>query len=161
MSAGTLALAPQRQRFDRTIWNQLSSLDVRILDELAYLSRLQAQKSTTGARYCVPGRRWLAERLGCSVETISEHTSRLADLGLIRKLQRRPLDGKFQTNLYRLIHPMAWMAARVARAVTRVANRMPRMAHIASVQRTERVSQQPKESLRDIIQRGLRKFAPT
>jgi len=151
--------APRRV-IDQTLWRQLSSIDIRLLEVLAYLSRLTARRSPTGASYCIPGRAWLATRLGCSRETISEHVARLARLGLIHRQQRRPVDGRWQTNLYRLIHPGAWVAARCLHVVLATARRMPRMARLAFSPRREETDVRSKESLREVIQRGLAKWGP-
>ena len=155
----TAALPPRR--YDNALWNQLRSIDLRLLDELAFLSRKQRQRSPSGATYCCPGRAYLARKLDCSIETISDHISHLAQLGLIHRVQRRPHAGRFQTTLYRLIHPMAWAAARVRQLVLRTAHRVPIKTHIASVQKNRDSIPRQKESLRDIIARGLAKFAAT
>ena len=151
---------PPKQSFDRTTWNQLSSLDIRILDELAFLSRSTATRSATGARYCYPSRPWLAQRLACSVETITRHTSKLARLGLLAKLQRRPVRGTWQTNLYRLIHPMAWAAARLRANIVRLSNRLSRMPGLASSQSRRVIDRTRKEGLAEIIARGMAKWGP-
>lgn len=147
-------------KFDRETWNRLSSLDLRILEELAYLCRITRQRSPTGAVYCYPGRFWLAQRTGSSVRTITRHVTKLAGLGLLSKLQRRPTAGRWQTNLYRLIHPMAWAAARVRQLVTRQGDRRPPTAHLASSLKRRSDDRNGAEALRAIIARGLAKFAP-
>lgn len=154
-----LSLAPRRA-FDRQIWNQLSSLDLRLLDELAFLSRLTASKSPSGAKYCFPGRVWLAQRLGCSLETITRHTKKLRDLGLLSKLQRRQVAGTWQTCLYRIVHPMAWAAAQLRQKLAATADRLSKVPHIASPSERRVNVPHHAESLREIIARGLAKFAP-
>lgn len=160
----SLGLVPQRttppRRFDRDTWNQLSSIDVRLLDALGFLSRCTAKRSPTGALYAIPGRRWLAKHLGCSVETITRHTTKLRDLGLLKKLQRRPVTGQWQTCLYRLVHPMAWAAAAITGRVTRLARRLSFQADKASPLKGRENVTTSKESLRDVIARGLAKFGP-
>lgn len=122
----------KRRPFPHDLWNQLSSIDVRLLDELAYLCHRQAKTSPSGAPYCRPGRRYLATKLGCSVETITRHTRKLSSLGMLLKTQRRPTNGIYHTNLYRLIHWVAWRAAAIRHYVARVAHRRPKLAAKAS-----------------------------
>jgi hypothetical protein len=149
-----------RRRFDRDTWNRLSGIDARLLDALAYLSRLSAERSPTRARYCTPGRKWLGQHLACSVETITRHTSKLAALGLLRKTQRRPVRGTWQTNLYVLHHPMAWAMGKLRAQLLAVSHRLSQMPRIAPSADRRRTDQRQKESLHDIIRRGLTRFGP-
>lgn len=149
------------RRFPRAIWNQLTGLDARLLDVLAYLSRLQAKRSPTGARYCVPGRTWLAAHLDCSTTSISRHTSKLRDLGLLSKRQRRPVAGTWQTCLYSLNHPTTWQFAALRSKIEQISNRLSKKSALASSSTSKTVTKPMKESLRDVIQRGYAKFAPT
>lgn len=158
-TAQPLALVPRRA-WDRSVWNQLTSIDLRLIDELAFLSRLTSKSSRSGATYCFPGREWLAARLGCSVETITRHTKKLRDLGLLHKLQRRQVAGSWQTCLYRLVHPMAWAAAALRSKIAATARRLSELPHIASPSERRVTVQSSKESLRDVLARGLAKFAP-
>lgn len=119
-----------RRPWPRQAWNQLTSVDIRLLDHLGYLSRRQSERSPTGATYCTPGRQYLARQLGCSVETISRHSTKLENLGIISKVQRRPIEGRWQTNLYRLTHWIAWRAASIRTMVRKLAHRLSKPAHI-------------------------------
>lgn len=153
------APSPTRDRLDKTTWNQLRSQDFRLLDVLAYLSKLHSQRSPTGAHYCTPGRTWLARQLQCSTRTISRHTARLAALGVIQKTQRRPRAGHWSTNLYRVVRRAGWRAAAFAQTLRTVTHRLTQPARLASPSGRENVSPRPNESLRDIIRRGMAKFA--
>ena len=72
-------------RFPIETYQKLDGIDLKLLNEVAYLSKLQ--KKRTGSAYCCPGRAYLAAKVGCDVGTISRHTSKLVALG-IRQLQR-------------------------------------------------------------------------
>lgn len=98
------------QQFPQDIYRQLEGVDYRLIDELSFLSNLQAQR--TGSRYCIPGRKYLARKLGVCVRTISRHITKLRKLGVIDAIQRRPVGGIFQTNLYRLYPAVEWAAKR-------------------------------------------------
>lgn len=155
-----LRLTPADRRLDRTRWNQLRSGDFRFLDTVGYLSRLQAKRSPVGATYCTPGRVWLATQLQCSVRTVSRITARLASIGVLQKQQRRPRRGHWSTNLYRIVGRAGWRAAALAHQLRRLSHRLSQPARLAQSQKTENDSQRPNESLRDIISRGMAKFAP-
>jgi DNA-binding transcriptional ArsR family regulator len=153
--------AEKRQRFERDTWNQLTSIDLRLLEEMGWLSRQTHRRSPSGAYYCFPGRLWLGIRVGASTRTISRHLAKLARLGLLSKRQRRPRLGRWQSNLYRLIHPMAWAAARVRQMLTKCGDRRTQTAHIASSLKRREKDRGSAEALRAIIARGLAKFAPS
>lgn len=148
------------RHLDRSRWNQLGAADFRLLDVLGFLSKLQAQRSPSGAHYCTPGRAWLAQQLQCSTRTISRRTAHLARIGVLAKQQRRPVNGHWSTNLYRIIGRAGWRAAALAHQLRRLTHRLTQPARLASHSVRETVSQRPNESLREIIQRGMAKFAP-
>jgi len=142
-----------RQQFPRSIWNQLTGLDSRLLDELAYLSRLTAKRSPKRASYCTPGRAWLAKRLECSETTISRRTSHLRNLGILQKLQRRPISGHWQTCLYALVHPIAWQAARLRALVSKTAHRVSRMTHLAPLKERTTTQKRNDATFKELIAR--------
>lgn len=158
----TMALG--QQRWPRELWNQLSSIDLRLIDELAYLCRRQAQTGRSGAAYCHPGRRYLARKLGCSIPTVSRHISKLKALGMLTAFQRRPKHGTWQTNLYKLIAWTSWRAAQIRHLVASVAHRVSKPTHIAASSEANSQPQTSKESLRDVFDRwrakGLLKSTP-
>lgn len=151
----------RRRPLDATTWNQLRAQDFRLLDHLAFLSRLTAKRSPANAHYCTPGRAWLADRLGCSLRTVSRTTARLARLGVLQVQQRRPRNGNWSTNLYRIIHRSGWRAAAFAQQIRALAHRATRPARLASPVREKNINRRPENDLRTIIARGMAKFAPT
>lgn len=152
---------PLQRRWPTDVWNKLTGIDARLLEQLAFLSRLQRAKSPTGKAYCTPSRAWLAERLGCHRDTISRHTSKLALLGIVRKLQRRPVRGEWQTCLYGICNPLGWKFAGLRAAISRVANRLTETSALASSKRGMKGIGAPKETLADVIARGRLKFTAT
>lgn len=107
-------------QFPQEIYQKLDGIDLKLLDELAFLCRQQKKK--TGSAYCCPGRRYLAGKLGVDVGTISRHTTKLLELGILDKRQRRPVRGIWQTCLYRLRSWQAWALGRVAGLIRKVGN---------------------------------------
>jgi hypothetical protein len=73
-------------------------VDVRILEELSFLGQERG--------YSTPGRKYLANIIGCTVRTITRHLSKLVKLGYLQRQLRtfRTPDGKIhnRTNLYRV-----------------------------------------------------------
>jgi hypothetical protein len=106
--------------FPSDIYQKLDGIDLKLLNEFAFLSRLQRKR--TGSAYCCPGREYLAGKLGCDVGTISRHTSKLVGLGILDKRQRRPVRGIWQTCLYRLRSYKAWMLGQIAGLTRKIGN---------------------------------------
>ncbi len=99
-------------RFPQETYQKLDGIDLKLLNEIAFLSRLQRKK--TGSAYCCPSRNYLAGKLGVDVGTISRHTTKLLELGVLEKIQRRRVRGIWQTCLYKLRTWQAWALGRVA-----------------------------------------------
>jgi DNA-binding transcriptional MocR family regulator len=118
-------------QFPWNIWNQLTGIDLRLLDELIFLSRATARRSPRHAHYCIPGRKYLARKLGCSIVTISRHIAKLKHLGIIEAFQRRPIAGTWQTNFFRVLTWQAWKFGQIRTLVTGIANRVSQLTHIA------------------------------
>ena len=111
-----------QQRFPEDIYQQLDGVDFRLIDELTFLSKLQRER--TGASYCIPGRKYLARKLRVCVRTVSRHIAKLRKLGVLDTVQRRPVLGQFQTNLYKVFEWTVWKARRVISMVRHVAKAM-------------------------------------
>jgi DNA-binding transcriptional ArsR family regulator len=105
-------------QFPQDIYQQLDGIDFRLLDELAFLCRKQRQR--TGAAYCCPGREYLARKVDCDIGTISRHTTKLERLGLIEKIQRRPVRGQWRSCLYRLRSWVSWRLGQIAGMLRKV-----------------------------------------
>jgi DNA-binding transcriptional ArsR family regulator len=108
------------KRFPQETYQKLDGIDLKLLDEIAFLSRQQRKR--TGSAYCRPSRAYLGKKLGVDVGTISRHTSKLVDLGVLDKQQRRPVRGIWQTCLYRLRNWQAWALGRVAGFLRKIGN---------------------------------------
>lgn len=118
----TLPASPQAHHlhlpFPHDITLQLDGADLRILEEMNFLSRLQAKKSRTGAKYCTPGEEYLGEKVGLSRSRVSDHICKLEKLGLLQVQRRRPINGRWQTNLYKIINWCWWRMAAILRKTT-------------------------------------------
>lgn len=151
------------QQFPQDIYQQLDGIDFRLLDELAYLCKQQRQRST--AAYCCPGREYLAKKVGCDVGTVSRHTSKLEKLGLIEKIQRRPIRGQWRSCLYRLRNWVAWRLGQIGAMLRQGGKKKPKEsatshrvrpdAHIAAAYESNAFEPHSKEE----IERGKAFFA--
>ncbi len=88
---------------------RLAWSDVRVFEELTYLCRLRKKKGLVP--YVIPSRKYLARKTGYCVTTVSRSTSRLVARGLLRKVQRRPIRGIYQTCLYKPVPRKFWRLA--------------------------------------------------
>lgn len=111
--------SPHPRPFDQATYNKLDATDLRLLEHLNFLSRLQAKKSPTGARYCCPSERYLAANLSVSRETVSHHVSKLRRLGILDVTRRRQIRGIWRTNMYKII---SWVWWRLRQATLRALN---------------------------------------
>lgn len=112
-----------------TQWLAFSGPALKLLDIIDYLARQQSKRSKTGAYYATPSRAWLAQRIGCSVRTVSRAIAELTAAGWLLRSQRRRIGGVYQTNLYRLAAAGRRGAARLHYLLKGVLHRGPRMAH--------------------------------
>lgn len=131
--------------FPADIYRQLLGVDHRLLDELTFLARKQAQRSPSGARYCIPSRTYLAAKLGVCVRTVSRSVARLKRLGIIDAIQRRPVQGIWRTNLYKVKHWLGWRIGQMGQLLRaklpKAKHRGTPMAHIASRKREMKTSE--------------------
>lgn len=133
---------------------RLTGTELRIIDELHFLSEQQRSRSPKGAAYAIPGRRWLAQRCGVTVWQVSRATSRLANLGLLSKSQRRPQGGRWRSCIYWVHARTAWAAARVNRVVRAAFNRVRFTAHIAKSKQLLESKEPPRSATAAILEGG-------
>lgn len=122
-------------RVDQETLSKLDMLDYRLLSYLDFLSSCQAKKSPTGARYCNPGEKHLAEKLGVTRETISHHITKLTKLGVLSTTHRRKLRGVWQTNLYYVRRMASWAAGKLLAFLREAGNHVKRPAHLVNPMR--------------------------
>ena len=89
-------IVPQETR------KKLSATDIQIFDIISSMCKSQGKKGRSGAWYCFPGEKWIAEKIGRSRERVSKSVQRLQRLRLIDITHRRKREGHWQTNMYRL-----------------------------------------------------------
>lgn len=130
--AGTTQQTPDnRFHFPAETWKQLDGVDLRLLEEIAYLSDLQRKKSPTGARYCCPSELYLSQKIGVRREAISRHVNKLAELGVLSVTHRRKKGGNWQTNLYKVVKWVYWKVRQAVSGLRGKLHRVRPTAHIA------------------------------
>lgn len=94
---------------------KITATQIRILEQIDYLSRQQAKRSRWGARYCCPGQAYLARKIGVHPVTVSKAVTDLADKGILSVTHRRKVRGIWQTNLYRIMSRCWWRLGKIVR----------------------------------------------
>jgi len=122
---------PHPRQFDIETYRQLDGPDIRLLEEIDFLSRRQAKRSVTGARYCCPSEIYLSKKIGIARENVSRHISKLSRLGVLAVQNRRKLRGNWQTNLYKIVNWGWWRLRQAAQALRSTPARVTGTSHKA------------------------------
>lgn len=118
------------RRFDlQDTLNKLDGYDLRLLEEINYLSKQQGKKSKTGARYCCPGEAYLGNKIGLARENVSRHITKLSHLGILEVTHRSPIRDKFRTNLYKIRSWIWWRLGKILRSLRSLPNRVTPTSH--------------------------------
>lgn len=123
------------RKFDRETYNQITGLDARLLEAIAYDSRCQSKHSPTGARYSVKPQAYFARLLGVCRETISDAVRKLARIGILDITRRRKKHGVWQSNMYRIRSWMWWRLGKALRALRTNSHRVTQTSHITNPMR--------------------------
>lgn len=86
----------------KSIVLQLNESDIKVSDLLIDMIHRSEKKNPSKKMYCYPGEEWIAERLEISRETVSRAVQKLRRLGILVVINRRKVNGWWQTNLYKL-----------------------------------------------------------
>ena len=141
MPQTTTPSTPHPRQFDEETYRQLDGYDIRLLEEIEFLSKLQAKKSITGAKYCCPSEIYLSKKVGIARENISRHISKLSRLGILAITHRRKLRGNWQTNMYRIVSWVWWRLRQATQTLRSLPSRVTQPSHKAiSVRENEEPS---------------------
>lgn len=143
--------------FPADIIKQLSGHDFRLLEELSFLSRSQAKRSPTGARYCCPSEKYLAGKINLERANVSRHIAKLEKLGILSVTHRRPVRGHWRTNLYKIISWKWWKFSGLLKKATPTPHRVSRPTHLANPKR-EIVAPHYAEGLRSDLKSLLERW---
>lgn len=86
----------------------LTATQLRLLDEIAFLARTHSRTAPRGGKWCQPSRRYLAEKTGRSIWTISRATCDPRFRRLVDHHQQRKVRGIWRTCKYYIRHRSAW-----------------------------------------------------
>jgi len=99
---------PQPLPPTKTPLQKLTVTHLRLIDEIAYLSRLHARTAPRGGKWCQPSRRYLAEKCARSIWTISRATNDARFAPMVSHRQQRKRQGVWRTCKYWIISKHAW-----------------------------------------------------
>lgn len=110
----------------------LSLRQVHLVGRVVYLSLLHGVNSSRRGVYCVPSEKYLSKDAYCARETVSRNITTIKKLGLLRVIQRRPVEGRFSTNLYKLGSLLLSLISRVTSCFFSFFNRVTLTSHIVT-----------------------------
>jgi hypothetical protein len=123
------------RRFDQKTFNQLDGYDLKLLDLIYFLSKCQAKKSPTGAKYCTPSEIYLGNKLRISRESVSHHVVKLNALGVLDVTHRPKRYGKWQTNMYKIVSWVWWRIRQATQQLRSLPHRVKPGSHITTPMR--------------------------
>lgn len=123
--------APFYPKYPEDISRQLDGYDLRLLEEIDFLSRCQAKKSIIGAKYCTPSEKYLSKKSNLSRENVSRHITKLKKLGILSVTHRRPKNGRWTTNLYKIVSYVFWRVGGFLKRLRSRPHRVTPATHIA------------------------------
>ena len=84
------------------VTRRLSGTQLQILLKIVFLSLLHGVQSKRGSIYCTPSEKYIAKAVNVHRVTVSRNVCSNSLKLLLEKQRRRPVNGKWQTNLYKL-----------------------------------------------------------
>jgi len=125
---------------------QLSLRQTHLIGRVVYLSLLHGVQSSRRGVYCVPSEKYLSKDAFCARETVSRNITVMKKLGLLKVTQRRPVDGRFSTNLYKLGSLLLSLISRVTSCFFSFFNRVTSMSHIVTETSNNNLKRQKESS---------------
>jgi hypothetical protein len=107
----------------------LTPNEFRVLRYIYYVAFLHGMQSWNGKIYCVPSEQRIASVVGLHRVTVSRIVSYLKLQGLLTVIQRRPKNGQWQTNLYKLGSIVWIMFGKIIKRFQRYFNRVASKLH--------------------------------
>ena len=128
----TLDIQPVQRENPAAILGHLTGADYRIIHELLFLESLYQERTGKKDPYSVPGQRYLAAKAGITREHASRRTQALAEMGILRKIRRRNIRGRWQTCLYRVTDALKSKIVRLLNLFTSPRHRVTYTSHIVN-----------------------------
>ncbi len=110
----------------------LSINSMNVLQYILFVATLHGMQNSSGAIYCVPSEERIAGVVKLHRVTVSRIVSLLQSEGFLMITHRRPLNGKWATNLYRLSKTLWVKYGNVINQFKPAYNRVAALLHLVS-----------------------------
>lgn len=117
------------------IMMRFSRRQVYILTRIIFISLLHSTSAKSHAVYCVASEKYLANAVDCTRETVSRNIRLLKEFKFLDVTNRRKVDGRWSTNLYK-IGTLLWSLIQdVTTRFFSIVNRVTSASHIVTENR--------------------------
>ena len=114
------------------VTRRLSETQLQIFQKICFLSLLHGVQSKRGSIYCTPSEKYIAKAVNIHRVTVSRNVCSNSLKILLEKQRRRPVNGIWQTNLYKLSKLFWAMFGNIINRFRRSFNRVTPMLHIVT-----------------------------
>ena len=114
------------------VTRRLSETQLQIFQKICFLSLLHGVQSKRGSIYCTPSEKYLAKAADIHRVTVSRNVCSNSLKMLLEKQRRRPVNGEWQTNLYKLSKLFWAMFGNIINRFRRSFDRVTRMLHVVT-----------------------------
>ena len=114
------------------VTKRLSGTQSGILQTTLFLSLLHGVQSKRGSIYCTPSEKYIAKAVNIHRVTVSRNVCSNSLKLLLEKQRRRPVNGEWQTNLYKLSKLFWAMFGNIINRFRKSFNRVTSVLHIVS-----------------------------
>ena len=114
------------------VTKRLSGTQSGILQRICFLSLLHGVQSKRGSIYCTPSEKYLAKAADIHRVTVSRNVCSNSLKMLLEKQRRRPVNGKWQTNIYKLSKLFWAIFGRIINRFRKSFNRVTPMLHVVT-----------------------------
>lgn len=112
----------------------LTAAEIYVLDEIHRILRIARKPKNGNKNYSIQSELYMAKKLNLCRVSVSRAVSRLSKIGLVNRLRRRKVDGRWRTNLYRL-PTRIWLRKQISEKMSfkPLVNRVTGMLHLDGI----------------------------
>jgi len=114
------------------VTRRLSETQLQISLKIVFLSILHGVQSKRGSIYCTPSEKYIAKAVNIHRVTVSRNVCSNSLKILLEKQRRRPVNGKWQTNLYKLSKLFWAIFGNIINRFRKSFNRVTSVLHIVT-----------------------------
>jgi len=114
------------------VTRRLSGTQLQILLKIVFLSLLHGVQSKRGSIYCTPSEKYIAKAVNIHRVTVSRNVCSNSLKLLLEKQRRRPVNGEWQTNLYKLSKLFWAMFGNIINRFRKSFNRVTSVLHVVT-----------------------------